>query len=254
MSAVAAAAVGVGALAPPAHAGDTLLAARPFDSPPIPEVPGMTGDPRANEFWFQYDDKFLFNPSQEIRDAYAAWAAALGSLDAIIQLWKDHRIAGTYPKGFIAAVRPAREPLAVVSHLELQVYDAYYGTGGWRELVPPFVDFGQGILFDPRRPDGSKVHMMNLPQGIHPPTNYHFWNAILQARIFLDVDADRWRNIARLVGLAWAVQSVAKPVTDAHNPPLAGDTIAQLEVEWLQLPLKRLDKAFESFPYPAGIS
>lgn len=214
----------------------------------------MTGDPRANEFWFQYDDQFLFNPSPEIRAAYGAWAAALGSVDAIIKLWTKHRMEGTYPEGFIADVRPAREPLAVISRLEREVYDAYYGSYGWRMLISPFVDFGQGILFDPRRSEGAKVHMMNLPQGIHPPTNYHFWNSIIQARIFLDIDVGWWRRISRLVGLAWAVQSVAKPVTDAHNSPLPEDTIIQLKGEWLNLSRKKIDKSFESFPYPVGIS
>jgi hypothetical protein len=37
----------------------------------LPPVPGMLGDRRTNELWYQLDEIALYNPSQKIRDAYA---------------------------------------------------------------------------------------------------------------------------------------------------------------------------------------
>ena len=37
----------------------------------LPPVPGMLGDRRANELWYQLDEISLYHPSQEVQDAYA---------------------------------------------------------------------------------------------------------------------------------------------------------------------------------------
>jgi hypothetical protein len=242
--------VGVGVVAPGASASGAPVATA---GATIPIVPGMTGDPRANEFWYQYDEVFLLNRPQEIADALVAVRDAMGgSIFNIRLLWSSHRAAGTYPDGFIEAVAPAREPLAFLSQRELEVFDAYYRCDP-RGMATGFVEFGEGVLYDPRRADGLKVHMMNTSPGV-PPQAYHLWHAILRARMLLGVDTARWAEIDPFIGLAWAAQSVAKPVTDAHNPWLQPRVVADLKRSWLRKDPRQLDTEFDSSPYPLGIS
>jgi len=251
-SAVTAAAVGVGALASGAYAAEAQAATKPGGAP-IPIVPGMTGDPRANEFWYQYDQVFLLDRPADVEEALVAARAAMGgSIFNIKLLWSSHRAAGTYPGGFVEAVAPAREPLAFLSRRELDLFDAYYYCDP-RGMTTGFVEFGEGVLYDPRRADGLKVHMMNSSPGV-PPLAYHLWHAITRARMLMGVDTARWAEIDRYIGLGWAVQSAAKPVTDAHNPSLPRNVVARLKRSWLRLSPAQLDTAFDSTPYPLGVS
>src|SRR5215207_7015523 len=47
-------------------------------------------------------------------------------------------------------------------------------------------------------------------------------------------DADRWLIVDRNVSLAWAIQSLLKPVQDTHdNPPLTSDQLEKFREKWL---------------------
>src|SRR6266700_2785914 len=99
MSLGAAAIAGLGLLrAAPSAAADVTGSACP--DPTIPVVPGMSGDPRANQCWFELDEVGLYHPSQEFIDAVTAVAEVLGNPDVevgIAEAWRDDRLAGTYP-------------------------------------------------------------------------------------------------------------------------------------------------------------
>jgi hypothetical protein len=117
------------------------------------------------------------------------------------------------------------------------------------------MDFGQGVLYDPRRPEGQKVHLMDYTNDVEPPGGYHVWHSINRAMMLLDIDAVRWRLIDPLVGLGWAVQSIAKPAMDSpDNPRLDPRLLARLAVQWLPRSPAQLDVEFDSIPYPTGIS
>jgi hypothetical protein len=219
---------------------------------PVPDVPGMLGDPRANEFWYQMDYIFFEHPSPDIINAYGAFSQAIGGYNQVWDLWLASRQAGTYPDSFTALVAPAHDALAFLSQEQLKLYDCYY-RHDFAGLTESFVQFGEGVLYDPRRDPDEVVHTMDPSDG-GPPKNYHRWHAIIQANLLLGIDAQRWRPIDNLLGLGWGIQSIAKPAMDHVNPPLPRRVLEHQRRFWLSRSLSQLNTAFESFPYPPGTS
>lgn len=248
----AGAVIGLGMLRATAPAAAAEAAALACPDPAIPVVPGMSGNPRANQCWYELDEVGLYKPSQEFIDAAVAVGRALGNPDieiAMAELWRNTRLAGTYPDSFISAVAPVREALKVLADTEASVFYQYYGCD-WPGFVSAMADFGQGILYDPRRPAGARVHMMNG----NPPPGYLAWHGFNRAFAFLGIAPRYWNRLDPVVAFGWAVQSTAKPVTDAHNPPLPAAVVRELARTWLRRPPGQIDEAFMSFPYPPGIS
>ncbi|MEU6482672.1 hypothetical protein [Streptomyces sp. NPDC046887] len=208
----------------------------------------MHGDRRANEMWYQFDEVTKYKSDRELTDAYIAIGKLFeGDIErSVLAKWQALSPSPEYPANFARFVAPAKEAFAVVSRAQLDVFDAYYRRRG-AGLASAFVDFGQGVLFDPRRADvESEVHTMDG----NPPRGYHVWHAYIRAMLLLGVDVGRWESIARYNALAWAVQSVAKPALRAVNPPLPKATVARLAATWLPRDARRLDGDFQSFPYP----
>jgi hypothetical protein len=87
-----------------------------------------------------------------------------------------------------------------------------------------------------------------------PPLGYHVWHAFNRVFGFLHIDAGFWNKWDPVVAYGWAVQSTAKPVADAHNPPLPPPVLAALAAKYLLMPPAQIDQAFTSVPYPPGIS
>jgi hypothetical protein len=232
------------AAASPGHAGSASTR-----HPELPEVPGMLGDRWANEFWYQFDDTMFFNRSQELDDAYTAIIEYLGGdLERPFrEKWLELSKLPEYPQNFISFVTPLRQQLTVLSRAQLRVFDAFYQRRDPR-LVAAFSDFGQGVLFDPRRADiASEVHTMDYPEA------YHLWHVYLRAMMFLGIDRRRWAEIAPLNGFSWAVFAVAKPNQHVVSPPLPRQTVIRLALQWLPRSADRLDRDFQSVPYPRGI-
>jgi hypothetical protein len=243
------------ALAPPSAASAAAAGpAQRHADPPIPDVPGMAGDPRANEFWYQYDARFLYDPGPEVAAAFQQIMEVLGPVEGgFYGAWATSRAEGTYPEGYVSVIAPAREPMAVISRLQLALIDEFYGRDHLR-LIRAFMDFGQGVLYDPRRPTFQKVHMMDYTNNVDPPGGYHVWHAINRGLMLLDVDRRAWQRLDPLVGLTWAIQSIAKPLMDVpNNPRLDWRLLLRLSVEWLPRTPSQLDIAFDSIPYPEGI-
>ena len=243
---------GLGLLRAAPNAAAAAVTARACPDPVIPVVPGMSGDPRANQCWYQLDEVGYYHPSQEYIDALKAVGAAVGNPDVEVgmaELYVNTRKAGTYPASFISAVTPVRASLKVLADTEASVFDEYYGCD-WPGLVSAVADFGQGILYDPRRPVGAKVHMMDG----NPPPGYLAWHGFNRAFAFLGISPGYWKRLDPVVAFGWAVQSTAKPVSDAHNPPLPATVVKGLAQTWLRMPPRQIDEAFMSFPYPPGIS
>lgn len=236
-------AVGLGALEQPASASPART-----DCPSYPPVPGMTGDRRNNEFWYQYDEKFLYHPSPEIITAFGACIQLFGGFGQFVADWHASRASGSYPVDFVAIAAKGKEHLATISRAELAHIDEYYPHDR-RGLVSTFADIGMGCLYDPRRGDGEKAHMMG--QG-NPTTAWHRWHVITRSFMFLGIDVERWTGFLPLIGFGWAVQTEANPVVDAHNPRLPASQLARLEHTWLRKSTRDLDNDFDSVPYPPG--
>jgi hypothetical protein len=218
---------------------------------PLPEVPGMLGDRLGNEFWYRFDQYTAFAPSAELAEAYEVLRSRFERFERDIYFaWRDTNAAGTYPAAFLEVVTPIRPQLEVLSRAQLIAFDELYHRHDPR-LVTAFIDFGQGVLFDPRLAEHEQeVHTMNG----RPPVGYHTWHAFIRAMMLLGIDRGRWRRIAPLNGLAWAVQTVAKPDTRVVSPPLPRETVRQLTRLWLPKSVAQLDEDFLSFPYPVGMS
>jgi hypothetical protein len=247
----ASAILGAGLVSRPTPAAAAQVAGGACPDPVVPVVPGMSGDPRANQLWYEFDEVTFYNASPEFKQALAAVGTALGSPDVeqgIGDLYINTRKAGTYPKAFVAPLAPVRKQLELVSSVQTSVFDTYYGCDP-QGLVSAMGDFGQGILYDPRRPAGAKVHMM----GGNPPLGYHVWHAFDRVFAFLGIDAAHWNRFDPLVAFGWAVQSTAKPVTDAHNPALPKAQLHALADQYLRMSPGQIDQAFMSVPYPPGI-
>lgn len=207
----------------------------------------MVDDPVV-EFWYELDDHFLFNVGDhpEILDAYAA----IQMPDGITNLRVEHRSNGTYPSGFVADVTPMRDALALLSTEQLKVFDRHLGADA-DTTRRAFEDFGQGIHFDDRREPGTKIHMMDASGPTNPAVGYHRWHAIICAQIGLGIEAERWTQIDRYVGLGWAIQSEAQPIQGAQaNPGLPAERLTQLRERWMARTPTQIDDAFDSFPYP----
>lgn len=201
------------------------------------------------EFWFELDDHFLFNVDShpEILDAYAT----IEMPDGITNLRVEHRANGTYPEGFVAAVTPMREALTLLSVEQLKIFDRHLGAGA-DTTRRAFEEFGQGVLFDARRDPGTQIHMMDASGPTNPAVGYHRWHAIICAQIELGIDAARWTQIDRFLGLGWAIQSEAQPVQGGRaNPGLPAARVAELRARWMGRTPEQIDDAFDSVPYPA---
>lgn len=223
--------------------------AAPARTEELPDVPGMSGDRRANEFWYQFNQETGFEPSPRLLDAYQAIEAHVGgdTTGGLRGQWLSLSKQPEYPRNYISLVAPLAKPLVVVSEAQLSVIDRFYPRFG-DQIIAAFADFGQGVLYDPRRADkGSEVHMMDELVG------YHTWHAYQRAMMFLDINRHRWEQLAPVTAFAWAVQSVAMPKMREINQPLDRPLLNRLARNWLTRDLRQLDAAYQSVPSPEDL-
>lgn len=203
---------------------------------------------RAIEFWFAFDNFFLFQPPPEILQSYQQ----IGGPDAFRRLFVSTRANGTYPEAFVQqAQAPAvSEGLVRLADAQLAIMDQHFPNEP-DSLRRAFEDFGQGVLFDDRRNVGDKVHKMDIGGPEFPPIGYHRWHGFIRAAVAAGADAERWLLLNRCMGLAWQVQSLAKPEEDnPSNPGLPEEQLVLLREKWMGMSVDELDAAFDSTPFP----
>ncbi|MEV4314107.1 hypothetical protein [Actinocrispum sp. NPDC049592] len=229
-------------------AGLVLAPGVAFADDTFPPVPGMQGDRRANELWYHFDQVAFYDPVPGVAETYQALGDYTGNpnfVEGFMTRWLELSKAADYPANYTAWAAPVRDELQFLSDLQLKAFDRFYAPGS-AGFVDAFGYFGQGVLFDPRRAElQQQVHTMA------PITNYQGWHAYLRAMMFLEIDRDRWARINPVLAFAWATQSIALPDTNTPNPGLPRPTMAQLAATWLPRSSERLDKDFQSVPYPA---
>ena len=203
------------------------------------------------EFWFEFDN--FFNPSLgEVGDDVMAAYRAIGFAFGPVTSWRQHRAAGTYPEAFRDEMARNRAALMQLAEQQLTIFDRHFAGDAAKEQTA-FEEFGQGINFDDRRPDGDKVHKMDI-RGDEPPQAYHAWHGFIRAVVLLGADEDRWLGLDRKLGLAWAIQNEAHPVEDdPDNQPLPPARLAALRDAWLGLDFDQLDDAFDHDPLPPAL-
>lgn len=265
--ATAAASAGLLGVAGPASASRTrprpgahhLLSPSPqacLPDPPVhlPPVPGMLGNRRANEMWYQLDQKTLYAPVPGIRQAYLAinkYAAKYGGVDVgPLVVWLMTYKAPGYPESFRSWAAPIAKPLAFISDVLISNFDDYYSICS-TNLVNAFGWFGEGVLYDPRRiKTGDPVHTMED----FPPLPYPIWYAYSRAMMLLGISPKRWQTLVQLISFACAVQIIAKPSQKHVNPPLEPWLVRQAADVMLSLDVQELDRYFADFPYPPGLA
>lgn len=205
-------------------------------------------------FWTEFDDQFKYDPPADVRQAYAA--VFRGNFSRLLFRWRQHRRDGTYPAAFRAELLPARNAVLLLASRQVEVFNRYFAGDETAERLA-LEDFGQGVLFDGRRPDGDKVHMMDTGGPQNPPIGYHRWHAFARAVVLVGADAagdalaDRWLGINRGQALAWAIQSELRPSQDKpDNPPMRPDRLRALRERWTGMDAGQLDTAFDRSPYP----
>jgi hypothetical protein len=65
---------------------------------------------QGNNFWFEYDDHFLFHPPADVLQAYQI----IRGPDYIRTRWKERRRTSSYPAGFVTDVTPLRAGLVTL--------------------------------------------------------------------------------------------------------------------------------------------
>lgn len=200
----------------------------------------------AINFWFEFDNVFKNDPPDDVLTAYQQ----LGNIDRPRTSWTAHRRNSTYPDGFRADMKRIEQPLLLLARKQVEVIDKHF-QGDREAEQRSFEDFGQGVLFDDRREPTQKLHLMDTTGPANPPIGYHRWHPFIRAAVLLGADATRWLMIDRNVTLAWAIQSLLKPIQDKRdNPPLKVEKMQVLRDRYLQMDDMTLDNAFDSFPYP----
>lgn len=203
---------------------------------------------RAIEFWFQFDAMFLpGGASEEILEAYFM----TGAPDGARVRWRNSRVAGTYPQSFVEGAQPFKDFTVLLFESQWSVMAEHFPD--LSELQRASEDFGQGVLFDDRRPADYKLHTMDAGNDYdsQPFIGYHRWHAFLREAAVSGADAEKALNWNRLVGLAWAIQSEVRPQQDADPP--SGDprqNLVALREKWISMPVEQVDAQFDSYPFP----
>src|SRR5438046_739667 len=79
----------------------------------LPPVPGMLGDRRANELWYQLDEIALYHPSQEVQDAYAVLFPFIqqNAPEGLYAKWCALSLEPGYPGNYTEFVKPVEQQL-----------------------------------------------------------------------------------------------------------------------------------------------
>jgi hypothetical protein len=214
----------------------------------LPPVPGMLGDRRANEMWYQLDQDTLYDPVPGIIDAYLAindYAADFGGVDAgPLVVWLQDYNASGYPGTYREWAAPITAPLTLISRTLLHAFDRFYARRGIG-LIRAFTYFAEGVLYDPRRPE-DPIHSMD---GV-VPIGYPVWHAYARAMMLLNIDAERWREVLPVLGYGCALQLIAKPDQTKVNPPQPTSVILKTAAKMLPMNVNQLDAFYQTFPYP----
>jgi hypothetical protein len=201
----------------------------------------------GRRFWFEFDNATQGDPN------FGTLISRAGGF-GIQTDYRQTRMAGAYPAAFRQKFLPRREEWKSIAELQTDMIGELLDNA-WSNVQGAFEDFGQGTLFDsdPRRDDGNRIHMMDGQVGTQL-VGYHRWHASIRAIQFLEIgDNDWWETLNRLLGLAWAIQSFAKPrQQNMPNPALADGDLQTLRTAWLSLTPDRRDRQYDLTAGPVG--
>jgi hypothetical protein len=198
---------------------------------------------QGRKFWYEFDKATKYNNSfmPIVRRARA---------DIIQSVFFQVRSDEQYPDKFVEFITPHKNDWITLANAQTQTISTLLGSD-WNDIQAAFEDFGQGVLLDTapeRRANNDSIHIMDI-QGASPPVGYHRWHASIRAIQLLQIgDQAWWERLDELLGLAWAIQSFAKPRQrdDAPNPPIRDSDLADLRNAWLGMAPDRRDRQYDT--------
>jgi hypothetical protein len=198
---------------------------------------------KGRKFWYEFDKASKYNSTfmPIVRRARA---------DVIQTAFFDVRDSNQYPAKFVEFIAPQKADWIKLADVQTQTIATFLGTD-WNDIQAAFEDFGQGVLLDTapeRRANNDSIHTMDI-QGAAPPVGYHRWHASIRAIQLLQIgDQAWWERLDEILGLAWAIQSFAKPKQqdNAPNPFLPEGDMQALRNAWLGMTPDRRDRQYDT--------
>jgi hypothetical protein len=212
----------------------------------------------AMDFWYEYDDYFLFHAPMEIQSALQK----VDPYGQLVELFRVHVQNNTLDTEFKSAIQENKEYLRLLSSNVIRIIDKFFdGKNDLQQKA--FELFAQGLLFDngvddkgqPRRPSGDKIHMMDSNV-----LGYVVWHAFMRAVNLLDLDTDKdtWLQLDRHIGLGAAILS--RLIKEGRGPqqsddpntnkPIEDEMISELRKTWLDLNYKDIDSKITQLEQP----
>lgn len=203
----------------------------------------------GRSFWFKFDGATKYSPP------FINIIIAAGGFD-VQDDFEFTRSNGTYPAAFKQKFVPRRNDWVRIADIQTSTIGNVLGTD-WSDIQAAFEDFGQGTLFEPdpeRQANNDAIHTMDVQDESSPPQGYHRWHASIRAIQLLEIgDAAWWERLDGLVGLAWGIQSFARPRQQLMpNPAIAQTDLQDLRDAWLPLTPDRRDRQYDSTPGAFG--
>jgi hypothetical protein len=207
----------------------------------------------AMQFWYEYDNFFLFSSSPETRVAIRA----VDPYGRLLDLFYYHQRTGTVESAFKTDLANVKDSFKFLADNERRIIEKHF-KGNADTEGNAFELFAQGLLFDsglddkglPRRPEGDKVHMMDSSID-----GYIAWHAFVRAIVVLlsedqgfnkEVLLSTDRHIALAAAiLASLIKSGRTPLQTndpAHNKPIDSKLLNELRALWLHLGFEEIDQ------------
>jgi hypothetical protein len=195
----------------------------------------------GRKFWFEFDHATKYS------NAFMGVVQRGGGF-TIQTVFMDTRRTGNYPDKYLASVSRHRADWVTMADAQTKAFHDFLENDP-AAIQAAFEDFGQGVLLDTdpeRQAKNDAIHTMDI-QGTGPPQGYHRWHASIRALQLLNVgDPAWWETIDRFLGLAWGIQSFAKPKQQlVANPPIAQADLDALRTAWLPLTPEQRDKQYD---------
>ena len=204
-----------------------------------------------NDFWYQFDNFFLFKKSDSIDRALNK----VGPYEQLVDLFYYHQSMGSLNTGYKPDLEKVgiAEDIKLLASSQIDLFNKYFEGDPTAERTA-FELFSQGLLFDnemdenglPRRGPGTKIHMMDSSV-----TGFVVWHAFVKAVIVLGFDqrTERWLQIDKSIALAAAILSTLikegrapqQTLEPNINQPLDDQTVEQLRKYWINLSVDEID-------------
>jgi len=204
----------------------------------------------ARDFWYEFDNYFMWDERQEV-------FAAIGDAGDILSLYEKHRQDGTFPEDFVNEIKQDSKRENSVKFLDtkqMEIILKHFGQD-IQNQQRAFENFGQGVLFDDRKPRGllTRVHMMD-----EKSYGFRRWHAVVRAGVLLSGESssqnnnNRWLATDRYIGLAWEIQTKQNPRQsdrsgkNPNNPEIDSTLLDSFRSFWLSKSFDDLDKLFDN--------